>query len=90
MKLSDLWLGNYDARFASIFLNFSFNVSKSTRDAQSAWEDTKRPQNDVLSGRLTANTYILNGLGLIYLSSMLGDSRLLGILIWSMVAGEDE
>lgn len=90
LKLSDLWLGNYHARLACIFFKFSFNVSKSTRDTQSAWEDTERPQNDVLSCRLSANTYILNGLCLIYLSTMLCYSRLLGILIRSVVAGEDE
>ncbi len=44
----------------------------------------------MLSGRLSANTYILNGLCLIYLSTMLCDSRLLSILIRSVVSREDE
>ena len=90
LELSDLWLGNYHARFASVFFKFSFNVSKSTTDAQSAWEDTEWPQYDMLGGPLSANTYILNGLCLIYLSTMLCDSRLLSILVRSVVAGEDE
>lgn len=93
LEALNVWCGNNDFRVSLIFGPFSLNVSKSSRDGQSAWKDSVRAKKYLFAHLPRLAVLILhfrNRLCLVYFAARCDYPLMLFFLVWFVVFGEGD